>query len=193
MTLRRPALLALGLMAAVAVSACASEDGRQLREPGPTTTDPFSGEVVGAGDAPLAVSGSWNDGEAINVRHTCRDEDISPALTWSGGPEDVASWAVVAEDDDGALRWVVVNLSPETRSLAEGETDPLAVVGENALGTVGWSGPCAEPGETVTVTVSVYALSQVLEAQNGDPAASLLTAVSAAALELGASTFTDAR
>ena len=184
-------LLGVVPVLAVALAGCASSDGRELRDPGPTTTDPFAGEILDGGESPLTVSGSWVEGEVIDPRHTCRGEDISPALSWTGGPLEVASWAVVAEDDTGAVHWIVVNLSPETRSLAEGETDPLAVIGENSAGRVGWTGPCPSQGEMMSWTISVFAVSQVLEAQQGDPAESLYTAVASAAIVLGATTFTS--
>jgi hypothetical protein len=181
---RLPVLLCVVPVFGLALAGCASGDGRELRDPGPTTTDPFAGEMIDGGGDPLTLSAPGVDDDGtIDPRHTCRGEDVSPELSWSGGPEAVASWAVVAEDESGGIRWIVVNLSPETRYLAAGETDPLAVVGENPDGRIGWSGPCPEPGETAEWSVTVFAVSQVLEAQTGDPAASLSTAVASAALE----------
>jgi len=169
---------------ALALAGCAGGDGRELRDPGPTTTDPFAGEMLDGGSDPLTLSAPGvDDGGTIDPRHTCRGEDVSPELSWSGGPEDVASWAVVAEDEAGGVQWIVVNLSPETRYLAAGETDPLAVIGENSDGRIGWTGPCPDPGETADWSVTVFAVSQILEAQEGDPADSLYTAVVSAALE----------
>lgn len=181
---RLPVLLGVVPMCALALAGCASGDGRQLRDPGPSTTDPFAGETIDEVGDPLTLSAPGVDADGtIDPRHTCRGEDVSPELAWSGGPESVASWAVVAEDGAGGIRLIVVNLSPETRSLAAGETDPLAVIGENSLGRVGWSGPCPDPGETADWSVSVFAVSQVLEAQSGDPAEALYTALTSAAIE----------
>ncbi len=184
---RVPTLLGGVALLWCVVAGCASGDGRELRDPGPTTTDPFAGEIVDGGSDPLTLSAPGVDEDgSLDPRHTCRGQDVSPELSWSGGPEDVVSWAVVAEDEAGDVRWIVVNLSPETRSLAEGETDPLAVEGENSAGRVGWTGPCPEPGDPIDWTLTVFAVSQVLEAQQGDPADALLAAVVSAAYESSA-------
>ena len=181
--MRRVATLIGGVaLSLFLVAGCAGTDGRELADPGPTTTDPFAGEIVADDGDPLTLSAPGVDDDgSLDPRHTCRGEDVSPELSWSGGPEDVASWAVVAEDEEG-VRWIVVNLSPETRYLAAGETDPLAVIGENPDGRIGWTGPCPDPGATAEWSVTVFAVSQVLEAQPGDPADSLYTAVTSAAI-----------
>lgn len=185
------------VLAASLLAGCASNDGRILREPSPGQTTPSVPDDGGLddGSSALAVSGAWEDGGAIAGVNTCDGANLSPALVWSGGPPNVAAWAVVLTDEDapGHAHWVVANLSPETRSLAEGTTDPLAVEATNSSGGVGYSGPCPPKGTTHTYSLAVYALSQVLEAQSGDPAAGLLAAIEASAMEMATSTFTYGR
>ncbi len=92
----------------------------------------------------------------IDSRFTCEGEDISPALSWSGVPDDTQSLALIVDDPDPAapktpwVHWVLYNLSPELCELAEAiETDKLpqgALEGINDWQQAGYNGPCPSIG-----------------------------------------------
>lgn len=104
-------------------------------------------------------SGAFSEGEEIPVRHTCRGENLSPALEWSGAPEGTKSFALIVDDPDAPdpeapkqiwVHWVVYNIPPQIASLPEGarrETLPSVVrEGLNDASGVGYTGPCPPIG-----------------------------------------------
>ena len=73
-------------------------------------------------------SAAWPDGGPIPLKHTQPGRDVSPALSWSGAPEGVVSYALVVRDLDqlvpatgqDSLHWLMWNIPAATTSLAEG-------------------------------------------------------------------------
>jgi hypothetical protein len=92
----------------------------------------------------------------IDVRYTCEGEDISPAMAWSGIPEDTQSLALIMDDADATapsapwVHWVLYNLSPELAGLPEAiNTENLprgALAGSNDWRRTGYNGPCPTIG-----------------------------------------------
>ena len=77
------------------------------------------GRVVdhrGRRDRPAAgaPSSAIPDGGEIPARYTCRGEDVSPPLLWTGVPSGTVELAVVVRDVDaeGFVHWVVAGLPP---------------------------------------------------------------------------------
>src|SRR5690606_4815553 len=71
------------------------------------------------------ASPSFEDGEAIPLRHTAYGENLSPPLSWTGIPADVGSYAVVVEDSDAPgplpfVHWVLYNIPGDVSELPEG-------------------------------------------------------------------------
>lgn len=143
----------------------------------------------------LTLTSPWTEGQSIDTRYTCDGANLSPTLTWSGGPAETASYAVVMTDLDSPeyAHWVVANIPSDRASIGDNFSDPLAALAKNSAGTTGYAGPCPPKGTTHTYSVTLYALSQVLEAQSGDPAPALIAAIEAAALESASSDFTYGR
>ena len=56
-----------------------------------------------------------------------------------------------------------------------------------------YTGPCPPAGSTHHYSLTVYALSQVLESQSGDPAPAMRAAIEGAAIESATSEFTFGR
>jgi Raf kinase inhibitor-like YbhB/YbcL family protein len=94
------------------------------------------------------TSTAFEQGGAIPPRHTCDDEDVSPALAWSGTPDGAQSLALVVDDPDAPgrtfLHWLAWGLAPDAAGLEEGEAAP--VEGRNDFGSTGYRGPCPPPG-----------------------------------------------
>ena len=62
----------------------------------------------------------------IPKRFTCDGDDVSPALTWSGLPEDTQSLALIVDDPDAPdpaapklvwVHWVLYNIPPSEKGL----------------------------------------------------------------------------
>lgn len=104
---------------------------------------------VGDEAAELDVtSAAFEDGAAIPKTYTCSGDGASPPLSWSEGPDDTASFAIVVDDPDAPkkvwVHWVAWGLPPDLRALDEGITadDDRFTQGTNDNGKQSWSPPC---------------------------------------------------
>jgi Raf kinase inhibitor-like YbhB/YbcL family protein len=75
----------------------------------------------------LLSSGAFEDGDYIPVKFTCRGQDISPPLAWSGVPEKTKSLALIIDDPDAThgtfTHWIVYNIPPQSKGFAEALPD----------------------------------------------------------------------
>lgn len=112
------------------------------------------------------TSTDFSDGDDLAVDHLlaesfgfgCAGGNRSPALFWSGAPEDTRSLAVTCYDPDaptgsGFWHWILVDLPPDTTELGAGVGSgggPALPEGAqqvvNDFGAVGYGGPCPPPG-----------------------------------------------
>ena len=196
-------------------SACSTDDGREMKPPSDaqiastqTTTTvaaettlavldggdgaPIDTTVDGGTGVVLTITAPWSDGDVIPDEFRCAGPDASPEISWTGVPSEAKSLALVLVDEDAPdyTHWVVANIDPSTTALLAGSVDPNAVQATNSAGSIGFSGPCPPEGETHAYSLSLYALNQVLEVQNGDDGAAMQDAIYAAAIEAAAVTFT---
>ncbi len=73
-------------------------------------------------------SQAWPDGGALPLLHSQAGRDVSPALSWSGAPEGVVSYALVMRDLDAltfatgedALHWLIWNIPGTSTGLPAG-------------------------------------------------------------------------
>lgn len=151
--------------------------------------------TAGSGTGVLTVTVPWAAGGVMDSRHTCDGENVSPPVSWSGGPADASAWAIVLTDSDSPTyaHWAVTNIDPASRGVPEGYEDDLAAVAMNSDAKPAYTGPCPPAGSTHHYVLTVYALSQVLEAQNGDPAPAMRAAIEAAATASAQVAFTYSR
>ena len=90
----------------------------------------------------------------------CSGQNISPALKWSGAPEDTKSFALLVHDPDaptggaGWWHWLVVNIQASARQLgkdagkADGSNLPFGCAQiDTDFGGPGWGGPCPPAGD----------------------------------------------
>lgn len=76
----------------------------------------------------MTLTGPWPDGGVVPARFTQAGEEVSPALEWTGVPEDTASFvlmvhdldAVAANGLDATLHWMVWNIPASAVRLPEG-------------------------------------------------------------------------
>lgn len=193
-------------MLVATLSACSTDDGREMAPPrpdqqesvAPTTTvnDPASFDSLpDPSEGAFSIDGPWGNDEPIDARYTCDGRDISPPLSWAGAPSGAVAFAIVLTDLDAPAyaHWTVANIDVNATSANEGQTPALAVVAANDKGTATYVGPCPPKGQTHTYQISIYALGQVLEAQNGDPAPAMRAAIETSALDIASTTFTYSR
>ena len=107
---------------------------------------------------------------AIPSAHTCEGQDVSPALEFSGAPQGAKSLALVVHDPDAPdpkapktdwVHWVLYDLAPDTRALAEGSAPKGAREGLNDWKQPGWRGPCPPIGRH-RYFFKLYALDAML-------------------------------
>jgi Raf kinase inhibitor-like YbhB/YbcL family protein len=91
-------------------------------------------------------SPSFGDHQPIPACHAKDHDNLSPALEWSGVPQE----AVDCEDPDAPrgtfTHWVLAALQPTVTGLAEGEHPAAAVEGRNDFGEEGYGGPLPPVG-----------------------------------------------
>ena len=122
------------------------------------------------------TSNAFADQESIPEKYTCDGDNIAPPLTLHDVPADIQSFALIMHDPDipQEIRksrgieefdhWVVYNIDPKTREIAEGV--PVGTLGVNSRGDTGYTGPCPpkdlEP-TTHRYIFTVYALNTILD------------------------------
>ena len=128
------------------------------------------------------TSSAFGSGAMIPQQYTCKGDDVSPALEWSGAPAKSASFAIVMDDPDAPrgtwVHWVMWNLPVGAHSLPAGvpkrdQLDDGARQGRNSNGNVGYNGPCPPMGQTHRYFFRVYALDTKLDLAAGAERADL--------------------
>lgn len=116
-----------------------------------------------AGDFRL-TSSDFSEGGSIPRRHTCDGEDASPALEWSGAPDETQALVLIVDDPDarGFVHWIVYDMSAtHSGGLPEGfsESPDAPAQGTNDFRRTGYGGPCP-PSGTHRYDFTLYALSE---------------------------------
>jgi hypothetical protein len=122
------------------------------------------------------TSSAFKEGTSIPLTYTCDGKDVSPALEWSGFPENTMSFALICDDPDAPrgtwTHWVLVDLPPSTAKLPEGvpaekTLENGAKQGVNDFGKIGYGGPCPPRGKPHRYLFKVYALDARLDVEAG--------------------------
>jgi len=110
---------------------------------------------------------AFAEGQPIPHRHAFDDQDLSPALQWSGVPPAAKSLALICDDPDAPagtwVHWVMYDLPPATAGVAEGvpkspELSNGTRQGMNDYQRLGYGGPCPPPGKPHHYFFKLYAL-----------------------------------
>jgi Raf kinase inhibitor-like YbhB/YbcL family protein len=110
---------------------------------------------------------AFAEGQPIPSQHAFDNQDLSPALQWSGVPSAAKSLALICDDPDAPMgtwvHWVLYDLPPATPGLAEGvpkspELDGGGKQGVNDYKKIGYGGPCPPPGKPHRYFFKLYAL-----------------------------------
>ena len=99
------------------------------------------------------MSSAFERGGPIPAKYTGEDDDVSPALSWSGQPEGTKSFALICHDPDaplvlsgryGFVHWALYGIPASVSELPEGTEDYTQ--GINDFGNTGYGGPMPPVG-----------------------------------------------
>jgi len=114
-------------------------------------------------------SPAFADGQPIPRTYTCKGDDVSPPLSWSGVPDGTASLTLIVDDPDAPQgtwdHWVLFDLPADERALPRGAgADPPtpARTGRNSWDRTDYGGPCPPSGEHRYI-FELYALDTKLD------------------------------
>lgn len=101
----------------------------------------------------------------IPAKYTCNGENINPPLEIVDVPENAKSMVLIVDDPDAPMgnwsHWVVFNIDPRVKNIAENSVPEGAVEGNTTFGKPGYGGPCP-PSGTHRYFFKLYALKKTL-------------------------------
>ncbi len=121
-------------------------------------------------------SPDFENGKTIPAEFTCDGEDASPALQWSGAPEQTKSFALIMDDPDAPMgdwvHWVVYDIPASELMFPKGrpKSEMLnngAKQGIQSFRAIGYGGPCPPPGRAHRYLFRLYALDAMLDLDPG--------------------------
>jgi len=108
------------------------------------------------------ISSAFTDGGDIPKDFTCKGEDISPDLAWSGLPEGCKSLALACIDHDVPagqfMHWLVHSILAQEGSVEPGQKISGGVEVENDFAKTEYGDPCPPSGKHRYI-FTLYALS----------------------------------
>lgn len=112
-------------------------------------------------------SSAFGNNSGIPVKFTCDGQGINPELKFSSVPKEAKSLALIVDDPDapvsgGFVHWVVFNINPATKEIAENSSPAGAIEGTNGADHTGFVGPCPPTG-THRYFFKLYALDSALD------------------------------
>ncbi|WBT36512.1 YbhB/YbcL family Raf kinase inhibitor-like protein [Hyphomicrobium sp. DMF-1] len=135
------------------------------------------------------ISPAFADGAAIPSTYTCEGKDVSPPLMWDGAPAGTKSLVLIVDDPDAPdpaapqrtwVHWVLYNLPPGSKGLAEGVSAASlpegTATGLNDWGRADFGGPCPPIGRH-RYFHKLYALDARLEGLSSPTKADVETAM----------------
>ena len=131
-------------------------------------------------------SSAFQNGSNIPQRFTCQGDNISPALSWTGAPQNTKSFALTLLDPDAPggtfTHWVIWKIPFAENSLQENilpeDSLPNGMrQGVNSAGIVGYFGPCPPPGGPHHYHFMLYALDAELNLSGNVTSTILLSAM----------------
>ncbi len=120
------------------------------------------------------TSSAFKEGGIIPSVYTCEGKGINPPLEISHVPPNAKSLVLLADDPDVPKsrrpdgmydHWVIFNLPPATRHIAENGTPP-GLLGKSTNGKNEYVGPCP-PDREHRYFFKLYALDTMLALQPG--------------------------
>lgn len=111
------------------------------------------------------TSPEFAQGKSIPAKYSCDGQDINPPLAIEGVPQEAKSLALIVDDPDAPagtwVHWLVWNIDPSTRQIAEGSVPQGGQQGVNSWKRSDYGGPCP-PSGTHRYFFRLYALKDRL-------------------------------
>lgn len=151
---QRSVLVLLLTLAPMHLAACGDDTD------GDTDADAGADASAPAATA-LEYTGDFTMGDTVAPKHKClmsvvgsgMGDNISPELSWRGGPEETMGWAVVLYDTRWAsFHWALWDIPALSRDIPEGiavgydVSDPVGAHQVNTRGENEYFGPCSDAG-----------------------------------------------
>lgn len=120
----------------------------------------------------MFTSPVFQQGKPIPPKYSCKGENISPALTWQGAPENTASFVLIMDDPDAPkgtwVHWVIYNLPDDVHHLSENANIASlgGIEGNNSWSKATYGGPCP-PSGMHRYFFKLYALDGMLALPTG--------------------------
>lgn len=103
----------------------------------------------------------FKNNQIIPSKYTCDGENVNPPLKFLDVPETAKSLVLIVDDPDAPrgtfVHWVVFNIDPKTKDIAENSAPAGAMEGMTSFGKAGYGGPCP-PSGTHRYFFKLYAL-----------------------------------
>lgn len=116
------------------------------------------------------TSQAFTNNGYIPKKYTCDGEDINPPLNVGEVPPNTKSLVLIVDDPDAPMgtwaHWVVFNIDPEIKEIAENSVPAGSVLGKNDFGKLEYGGPCP-PSGTHRYFFKIYALDTILNLSQG--------------------------
>ncbi|WP_395476944.1 YbhB/YbcL family Raf kinase inhibitor-like protein [Rickettsia endosymbiont of Pantilius tunicatus] len=119
------------------------------------------------------TSTAFKHNERIPDKFTCKGQNISPHLEWSGFSSDTKSFVLIMDDPDAPVElappqgiwdhWIIYNIPASITQLQEGEVNDDIKVLNNGWKEKKYGGPCPSAGKPHRYFFKLYALNDYLE------------------------------
>lgn len=115
------------------------------------------------------LSPAFKNNDEFPEKYTCKGGDINPPLEIKNLPSKTKALALTFHDPDAPegvwVHWVVYNLPPDKAVIAENTVPQFQAL--NDFGKYNYSGPCPSDDRVHHYTFRAYALSAVLDVNEG--------------------------
>ncbi len=137
---------------------------------------------------PLNLSSpAFSNNAVLPAKFTCEGADVNPELRIDGVPSGAKSLVLVVDDPDAPSRvwehWTLINIPPDTVTIAENSVPKGAVQLANDFRRVEWGGPCPPPGKVHHYLFRLYALDSRLNLSSSSTKADVEKAMKGRVLE----------
>ncbi len=143
-------------------------------EPEPVAEEPKAEEPKKEDEKLTMSAAAFGEGGAIPPKYSCKGENVSPQLIWSGVPSGTQAFVLIINDPDAPsgtfTHWMVIDIPADVRELPEAANKELpggAVQGRNDFGRSDYGGPCPPGGTTHRYQFTLYALDKPLGLSGG--------------------------
>ncbi|WP_341791663.1 YbhB/YbcL family Raf kinase inhibitor-like protein [Rickettsia endosymbiont of Gonocerus acuteangulatus] len=119
------------------------------------------------------TSTAFKHNERIPDKFTCKGQNISPHLEWSGFPSNTKSFVLIMDDPDAPVElapphgiwdhWIIYNIPVSITQLQEGQINDDIKVLNNGWKEKKYGGPCPPAGKPHRYFFKLYALNDYLE------------------------------